>query len=88
MVKLTEVVVNSTKDRTQGGNMNIDVIIQSLKDERGRIDAALKALGGMSHVAGDGTNDGAGKRKVSLKSRRKMAAAQKARWATRKAAGK
>jgi hypothetical protein len=66
--------------------MNIDAIIQSLKEERGRIDAALKALSG-SHVAGHETSDGAGKKKrhVSLASRRKMAAAQKARWAKRKA---
>lgn len=70
--------------------MNIDAIIQSLKEERGRIDAALRALGGEvgnPKVAGHGTSDGAGKKKrhVSLASRRKMAAAQKARWAKRKA---
>ncbi|HEX4425734.1 MAG TPA: hypothetical protein VH079_10070 [Terriglobales bacterium] len=68
--------------------MNIDAIIQSLKEERSRIDAALKALGAVSQVESRGTSDGGGKRTVSLKSRRKMAAAQKARWAKRKAAGK
>jgi hypothetical protein len=70
--------------------MNIDAIISSLKEERSRIDAAIKALGGVTSsakVASHGTSDGAGKKKrhVSLASRRKMAAAQKARWAKRKA---
>jgi hypothetical protein len=54
--------------------MNIDVIIQSLKEERSRIDAALKALGGE-------VGNPKVKRTVSASSRRKMAAAQKARWA-------
>ena len=54
--------------------MNIDAIIQSLKDERSRIDAALRALGGQ-------VGNPRVKRKVSAYSRRKMAAAQKARWA-------
>jgi hypothetical protein len=63
--------------------MNIDAIIQSLKEERSRIDAALKALGAVSQVESRGTSDGGGKRTV-----RRMAAAQKARWAKRKAAGK
>lgn len=56
--------------------MNLDTIIAGLKEERGRIDAALKALGGEVNPKAGKT-----KRHVSAKSRRKMAAAQKARWA-------
>jgi hypothetical protein len=58
--------------------MNLDAIIQSLKEERNRLDAAIKALGG---EVGNPKVASRVKRHVSLSSRRKMAAAQKARWA-------
>jgi hypothetical protein len=65
--------------------MNLDAIIQSLKDERSRIDAALAALKALGGEVGNPKATGAAKRHVSLASRRKMAAAQRARWAKRKA---
>jgi hypothetical protein len=62
--------------------MNIDAIIQSLKDERSRIDAALRALGG---EVGNPKLLGKHKRTLSPSARRKISRAQKARWAKRKA---
>ena len=82
--------------------MNSDKIVEMLREERGRIDAALAALRGVPDLRlGSGVvHRGPGrpakkmtpepmaqevsavpKRKLSAKVRRRMAAAQQARWA-------
>lgn len=62
--------------------MNIDAIIRSLKDERSRIDAALRALGG---EVGNPKTVERHKRTMSAAARRKISRAQKARWAKHRA---
>src|SRR5216683_7139440 len=70
-------------------------ILTQLKDQRDRIDAAIRALG--EDGAGDGrkravhsgpTNGRRKKRKLSAAARRKISIAAKARWAKAKKAGK
>ena len=70
-------------------------ILTQLKDQRDRIDAAIRALG--EDGAGNGrkkavhsgpTNGRRKKRKLSAAARRKISLAAKARWAKAKKAGK
>jgi len=81
--------------------MTLDSILQQLKDERSRIDAAIAALGGISGgglTTGKrrGRPPGSAKKPSAPKKRRTMSAgarkliseAQKARWAKQKRAGK
>ena len=63
---------------------NLAVIIQQLKKERAnaqavvtRLDAALEALG---HL-GSGNSSSRPRRKMSVAARKRIAAAQRARWA-------
>jgi len=65
---------------------NLDQIVRDLKSERDRLDAAIHALEGV----GASTNRRAskplprlrlGRRKMSAAARRRIAAAQRARWA-------
>jgi hypothetical protein len=60
-------------------------IVQQLQQERARIDAALRALTGASTTRGTTRT---GRRTMSAAARRKIAAAQRARWAKWKAAKK
>lgn len=62
-------------------------IIQQLQQERARIDAALRALTGVSNRIG-ARGPRMGRRKLSAAARRRIAAAQRARWAKWKAAKK
>jgi len=57
-------------------------IVQQLQQERARIDAALRALTGASTTRGTART---GRRTLSAAARRKIAAAQRARWAKWKA---
>ena len=65
---------------------NLESIVQQLKQERDRLDAAIRALtsvgGGTakSNIAASPT-----RRTLSASARRKIAAAQRARWAKIKA---
>ena len=68
--------------------MNIEEIIESLKRERNRIDAAITALGSSSSRGGRAFSSGRGRRKMSAEAKAKIAAAQKARWARVKAGQK
>jgi hypothetical protein len=59
-------------------------IVKQLEAERDRLDKAIRALKGVHHRAGI-----KGKRRtVSMTARRRMAAAQRARWAKVKAGKK
>jgi hypothetical protein len=62
--------------------MNLEEVIHELEAEQSRIAKALQALGALRGTAGSG-NSGQpqGKRTVSASTRRKLAQAQKARWA-------
>ncbi|HTT22860.1 MAG TPA: hypothetical protein VMG82_28275 [Candidatus Sulfotelmatobacter sp.] len=60
-------------------------IVQQLQQERARIDAALQALTGASTTRGTART---GRRTLSAVARRKIAAAQRARWAKWKASKK
>ena len=65
--------------------MSVESIIQALKEERSRIDAAistLEQLEGQKVTAKPGKN----KRVLSAAARKKIAAAQRARWTRQKAA--
>jgi hypothetical protein len=80
--------------------MNTAQLISSLKSERDKIDAALRALEGLDgtparkpgKVAGKAVAGTKGqtkpKRKISAAARKKMSEAAKARWAARKRIGK
>ena len=58
---------------------NIASIVQELRQERGRLDEAIRALEGVSNSAGGGTRRTG--RRISAAGRRRIAAAQRARWA-------
>jgi hypothetical protein len=61
-------------------------IVQQLQQERARIDAALRALTGVSnHRGARGTASRTGRRNLSAAARRRIAAAQRDRWAKWKA---
>jgi len=77
--------------------MNVDEIVRSLKAERDRLDAAIRALGGMdgSEFKRRGRPPGvrnksipARRRVMSAAARKRIAAAMKARWAAAKKSGK
>jgi hypothetical protein len=57
--------------------MPIEQIVQQLRAERDRLDAAIKAL---TSVAGTNSR-GTRKRTMSVAARKRIAAAQRARWA-------
>jgi hypothetical protein len=61
-------------------------IVQQLQQERARIDAALRALTGVSNHSGARGTARTGRRTLSPAARRRIAAAQRARWAKWKAA--
>src|SRR5229473_722203 len=71
---------------------NIEGIVQQLREERDRLDAAITALESVSSTGGNTRTAGrpstGGKRKVSALARRRMAQAQRARWAKAKSAPK
>jgi hypothetical protein len=56
-------------------------IVQQLQQERARIDAALRALTGISNHSGAMGAARTGRRTLSAAARRRIAAAQRARWA-------
>jgi hypothetical protein len=62
---------------------NLIAIVKQLEAERDRLDKAIRALKGVDHRAGI-----KGRRTVSMTARRRMAAAQRARWAKVKAGKK
>ena len=64
----------------QSRPMSIDQIVKELQAERSRLDAAIKTLTALS-----GSKGTKPKHHMSLAGRRKIAAAQRARWAKVKA---
>jgi len=56
----------------------LESIVQQLQQERARIDAALRALTGVSNPRDTAST---GRRALSAAARRRIAAAQRARWA-------
>jgi hypothetical protein len=81
--------------------MNVTEIVQQLREERGRLDAAIQALEGVSGGAAvkrRGRPPGSGKKSASAAprkrrgmspaARKRIAAAMKARWAAAKRSGK
>jgi hypothetical protein len=75
--------------------MNIQTVLEDLKRERARIDAAIEALQGLGsgrkrglgRPAGAGKT-GPGKRHMSAASRKRISEMMKKRWAERKKAAK
>jgi predicted type IV restriction endonuclease len=65
--------------------MNIATVIRQLREERDRIEAAIKTLESMENTAPQSRRVG---RKLSTAARRRIAAAQRARWAKVRAAKK
>jgi hypothetical protein len=64
---------------------NVEGIVQQLKQERDRLDAAIRALTSLNGATGTSRRGGSGRRTLSAAARRKIAAAQRARWAKIKA---
>jgi hypothetical protein len=68
---------------------NIESIVQQLRQERDRLDAAIRALtslgGGRTGQNSASTGAAPKRRTLSVAARRKIAAAQRARWAKIKA---
>jgi len=72
--------------------MDIQSILQQLRQQRSQLDAAINALGGVSTTARRGrppksatpATTGRGPRRMSAAARAKISAAQKARWAKQK----
>jgi hypothetical protein len=66
---------------------NLEQIVRDLKSERDRLDAAIRALEGVGASINRRTSKAAspakttGRRTMSAAARRKIAAAQRARWA-------
>jgi hypothetical protein len=71
--------------------MQIETIVEELQAERGRIEAAIHALEGISNDGRGrrrGRPPGRKRRKMSAEARAKISAAQRARWAKQKKAAK
>jgi hypothetical protein len=65
---------------------NIEGIVQQLRQERDRLDAAIKALTAVgSSTTSNGSVRGRRGRRLSAAARQRIAAAQRARWAKIKA---
>jgi hypothetical protein len=70
---------------------NIESIVQQLRQERDRLDVAIRALTSSIDGAGSASRNSANasaapkRRTLSVAARRKIAAAQRARWARVKA---
>ena len=58
---------------------NLSAVVTQLKAERAKLDRAIAALNGST------TRNGTGRRKLSVAARKRIAAAQRARWAKYKA---
>ena len=67
---------------------NLENIVQQLREERNRLDSAIKALTAIETRPTAGDTRTKSKRTVSLAARRRMARAQRARWAKAKSAHK
>jgi hypothetical protein len=77
--------------------MNLDSILQELKDQRSRIDAAIAALGGISgggistgkrRGRPPGTKNAPKKRTMSAAARKRIGEAMRKRWAAARKSGK
>ncbi len=60
---------------------NFDVVLTHLREERERITQVIAALEAISHNGGSRKRAGVEKRVLSPAARKRIAAAQKARWA-------
>jgi hypothetical protein len=63
---------------------NLNNAIKDLEEQKRRIDAALKILRDLNH---NGHSAGSGTRNLSAEGRRRIAEAQRRRWAKVRAAG-
>ena len=63
---------------------NLAELLKELQQERSRLDEAIRVIGEL--VTGNHAGAGSTKRTFSMAARRKMAAAQRARWAKAKGA--
>jgi hypothetical protein len=76
--------------------MDIKTVLEDLKRERARLDAAIEALQGLGsgrkrgpgRPAGSGKKGGRGGRHMSASARRRISEMMKKRWAERKRAAK
>src|SRR3954468_7353955 len=62
---------------------DLGAVLAQLKVDRAKLDRAIAALSGV--VEGDASKAGRGKRSLSVAARKRIAAAQRARWAKFKA---
>jgi hypothetical protein len=85
MIALTKVVQFVPVERDQ--MTDLGAVLVQLKKERAQLDRAITALSGVvrSSAAAPSNNNRSGKRKLSAAARKRIAAAQRARWAAWKA---
>ncbi len=61
---------------------DLGAVLEQLKKERTQLDRAITALGSVVKTSsGNPSSNGRGRRKLSVAARKKIAAAQRARWA-------
>ena len=75
---LDQCITQSAEDATIPRMENIEGILQQLKGERDRLDAAINAL---TSIHGSAARATQGRRSLSAAARARIAAAQRARWA-------
>ncbi len=61
---------------------DLGAVLEQLKKERAQLDRAITALGSVVKLnSGTPSSNGSGRRKLSVAARKRIAAAQRARWA-------
>jgi hypothetical protein len=61
---------------------DLGAVLEQLKQERAKLDKAITALGGIVGIgSGTQSSNGHGRRKLSVAARKRIADAQRARWA-------
>jgi len=68
--------------------MNMEAVLKTIEGEISRLQRAADALRGNSYSGVNTNRQGRKRRKISAAGRRRIAAAQRARWAKLKAKGK
>jgi hypothetical protein len=82
MIPLTKVVQNLLQTK-ENPMTDLSAVLEQLKAERAQLDKAISALSGVVGInSGTSSSNGRrGKRTMSLSARKRIAAAQRSRWA-------
>jgi hypothetical protein len=78
----SQTVVQSSSRETKNPMTDLGAVLEQLKVERAQLDKAISALSGVVEISGTSSSNGRqGKRTLSASARKRIAAAQRARWA-------